>query len=340
MSAPDSPSSKARPSLLSDTAKGAADGDSRILANLEGRVAARPGTSRRSRRRSFFGALAAIVCLSAFGAWQWQRVSSNDGGQLAGAQAERSAGKEAAPVPGASAPVLLAAASSAAAQAPKAASAMQGAPAVIVSENLGDSQGKASGARPASLATLAAPAARASDGERLSLALAEGARVPDNATATAAAPTRGIAAAKLASKRGVSHAQRVGDKERHAQRMAAASHRHAKDAKARAKSKSDDPDAALITALLARTKPYDANRPKQADHEEQPSTSHRSSSSQKAEHSPGAQTASANRSPLAAQVDECSKLGLLEAQACRWHVCADYWGKDVACPTSASAGPR
>ena len=78
MSAPDSPSSKARPSLLSETAKSAADNDSRILANLEGRVAAQPNSTRRSNKL-WLVVVAAALGLSAFGAWQWQRASRDDG---------------------------------------------------------------------------------------------------------------------------------------------------------------------------------------------------------------------------------------------------------------------
>ena len=73
MSAPESTSSKGRPSLLSETAPGVADSSSRILASLEGRAVAQPIPRRRSKKPLMAAALA-VIGFGAFGAWQWQRI--------------------------------------------------------------------------------------------------------------------------------------------------------------------------------------------------------------------------------------------------------------------------
>ncbi|MBF3540089.1 phage tail protein, partial [Burkholderia pseudomallei] len=48
-----------------------------------------------------------------------------------------------------------------------------------------------------------------------------------------------------------------------------------------------------------------------------------------------AATTSADTS-LAARVKACSERGFFEDQLCRWRVCENHWGKDPACPTSAT----
>src|ERR1700745_3278239 len=77
MSAPESSSSKERPSLLSAATPGTADNSPRILASLEGRVVAQQAARRPSEKPWAVAALA-VVGFSAFGAWQWQRAQRSE----------------------------------------------------------------------------------------------------------------------------------------------------------------------------------------------------------------------------------------------------------------------
>jgi hypothetical protein len=333
MSAPDSPSSKARPSLLSETAKSAADNDSRILANLEGRVAAQPNSTRRSNKL-WLVVVAAALGLSAFGAWQWQRASRDDG-QTSPRVASALDGVQktaAAPAASAAAARVIADASGTAADTLQtAASAPQ--PAVILADTAANDRPASAPAGALASAASAAPAATAaigasaSDSERLSRALSDGASASGSAAAPAAHAKSAVAAreatntTKTAKTTSASHTVREADKKHQAQRVASAHPR--KDANAGAKKTDQDVD--LLAAIVARTKPYDANHGK---------TSAKTAAAQKT------QTATSGAPGLAGRVAECSTRGLIEGQFCRWHVCADHWGKDPACPSSTfqSAG--
>jgi hypothetical protein len=333
MSAPDSPSSKARPSLLSETAKSAADNDSRILANLEGRVAAQPNPTRRSNKLWIVVAAAALG-LSALGAWQWQRASRDDGhasprvaSTLDGVQKPA-----AAPAASAAAATVIADASGAAADTLKTA-APSPQPAVIVADTATNDRPASAPAGARASAATAAPAATGaigasgSDSERLSRALSDGASASGSAAAPAAHAKSAVAVGeatkttKTTKTTAASHTVHEADKKHQAQRVASAHQR--RDANAGAKKTDQDVD--LLAAIVARTKPYDANHGK---------TPTKAGAAQKT------QTATSGVPGLAERVAECSTRGLLEGQFCRWHVCADHWGKDPACPSSTfqSAG--
>ncbi|GLU30643.1 phage tail protein [Trinickia caryophylli] len=328
MSAPDTSSSKARPSLLSDTAKSAADSDSRILASLEGRVAPQqPGKApRRSGRLWGVAAVVAVLGAGAFGAWQWQRGEVQDEEKIAPAQHAAAQQREM-PAQAGSAAVVAAAASgadvlgsAASGAAAHATSAPQ--PAVIVADNSADNIAATQSHSPISAALSAsAPAAGSApsaDQGRLSRALtASSSTSAAAATSAVNAPGKHAAAAHEATKRSTAHAERDADKKRHATSAHAR-----KDAKTAAAKPNEDQDVDLLTALVARTKPYDAKKAASAD---------------KAASGGVATRKNGRAASLADQVAECSKRGLIESQFCRWHVCADHWGKDPACPTAGAS---
>ncbi|PRY06607.1 hypothetical protein [Paraburkholderia sp. BL25I1N1] len=307
MSAPESSNSKAPPSLLSDKAKGADGNGSRILANLEGRVAPPTEQPRRSRAPLLLVALL-VIAAGGWGAWHMQqRVQSES---LAAATPE-SVQKSSAPAAAASAaPQVVAKA-----EAPAPASSQA---ATIVAD---DTDSKA---------VAASATAPASDGSRLSRALADGAE-PSSAPAPVASATAASAVTAPAAKHGKS-ATAVASKENHESAVhgkkesAIAGNRHASAPTAVAQSKKtrtsgnaskDDSDADLLAALVARTKPADA---KTADGKTATKVS--------ASATPG-------NAKLAERVKECGQRGFFEDQLCRWRVCDGHWGKDPACPGSA-----
>jgi hypothetical protein len=115
--------------------------------------------------------------------------------------------------------------------------------------------------------------------------------------------------------------ERESAKNRRAEKVAAA---HAsKHDKRRASRTKDDPDADLLAALVARTKPYDAKAAKPASG---------AAAAKAAQPAAKAQTAS-----LSDQLKACEKGNFFEAQACHWRVCSGHWGKDAACPSAAPA---
>ncbi|OXH86278.1 phage tail protein, partial [Burkholderia multivorans] len=95
-----------------------------------------------------------------------------------------------------------------------------------------------------------------------------------------------------------------------------------RDTSVRTASAKDDPDADLLAALVARTKPAD-----------------KKAAAQKAQPVP-TKAAAATGGSLAARVKECSERGFFEDQLCRWRVCDGHWGKDPACPTAAQSDAR
>lgn len=236
MSAPET-TSKGRPSLLSETAPGAPDSSSRILASLEGRVSAQQLPRRRSNKKPLVAAaLAVVIGAGAFGAWQWQRSQDTAHPALAGADRSHTAPVAAS---GAGAPAVKAAQSG-----PAAASTPQAA--VIVADD-----------------TLSASASASTPGaDPLSRALASGVVAPTGKpasvpSATAASGTKSVAKAAASAP---AASRNEHDNAKSHREKAAAAH-PAKRAKAHTPGRSDDPDADLLAVLVARTKPYDAHAP-------------------------------------------------------------------------------
>ncbi|QGZ66448.1 hypothetical protein [Paraburkholderia acidisoli] len=303
MSAPDTPTPKAAPSLLGDapapaagkTAAAPANG-SRILANLEGRVvppAAPPRATGRSGKAVALLALC-LLAVGGFGAWHVYERGT-------GASATRSTQPAAADNP-ATKPAVVAAASVPAA-APQTAT--------IVNDDDADT------ARPA------AAASSAGDDNRLSRALSDGAKDDANVAAASSAPVTASTASstaatsashKEAEAKAASHHETKSDARAEAKKAHhAAAVAQAKKREAHRAGTKDDSDADLLAVLVARTKPSDG----------------------KADARP-AKTVAASAS-LAQQIKACGQRGFFEEQLCRWRVCDGHWGKDAACPAAAKA---
>ncbi|MFM0283667.1 hypothetical protein P0D75_37245 [Paraburkholderia sediminicola] len=308
MSAPESSNSKAPPSLLSDKAKGADANGSRILANLEGRVAPPTDQPRRSKTPLVLVTLL-VIAAGGWGAWHMQqRMQTTSLASATPANAEKAAVPASA---AGSAPQVTAKA-----EAPAATSSQA---ATIIAD---DSDSKA----PATSAS--APAS--GDDSRLSRALANGAE-PSNASTPVASATAASAVTVPAAKHGKS-ATAVASNAKHEtaahgkKESAIASSHHAsaptavaqtKKSRAAGGASKDDSDADLLAALVARTKPADA---KAADG----NTATKVSTS-----------ATSGNAKLAERVKECGQRGFFEDQLCRWRVCDGHWGKDPACPGAA-----
>ncbi|KVM98799.1 hypothetical protein [Burkholderia diffusa] len=319
MSAPENSNSKTPPSLLSDT-KPAGEGgpqQSRILANLEGRVTPPAEAPRRSLKAPIAAVVALVVAVGGWGAWRWQQQSGEQA-VVAAAPAQAAA--------------KAAAASAAAVQvAQNAASAAPAAqPATIVNDDA------------ASQTVASASAASGADNSRLSRALANGADDASGAaTAGAVAATAAAAATTKSAKADAAQSGKVAarskadakadakaearkhHKEQQAELAQAKKRRDATTRTASAKAAGkDDPDADLLAALVARTKPAD-----------------KKVVAQKGQVVPTRTAATAGGS-LAARVKECSERGFFEDQLCRWRVCDGHWGKDPACPSAAQSETR
>ncbi|KAH0440983.1 hypothetical protein A8H39_26750 [Paraburkholderia fungorum] len=308
MSAPESSNSKAPPSLLSDKAKGADGNGSRILANLEGRVAPPTEKPRRSKTPLVLVALL-VIAAGGWGAWHMQqRVQSESLASATPANAE----KAAVPASAASGAPQVAAK----AEPPAAASSQA---ATIVADDSDSNTPAAS-----------ASASASGDGSRLSRALADGAE-PSNASAPVASATAASAVTVPAAKHGRSATAVAGNEKREVtahgkKESTSASNRHAsapatvaqtKKSRAAGNTSKDDSDADLLAALVARTKPAD---PKATDDKTATKVS--------ASATPG-------NIKLAERVKECGQRGFFEDQLCRWRVCDGHWGKDPACPGAA-----
>ncbi|MGP8474321.1 phage tail protein [Burkholderia sp. PR2] len=320
MSAPENSNSKTPPSLLSDT-KPAGEGgpqQSRILANLEGRVTPPAEAPRRSLKGPIAAVVALVVAVGGWGAWRWQQQSGEQA-VVAAAPAQAAAKAEAAS--GGAVQVAQNAAS--------AAPAAQ--PATIVNDDA------------ASQTVASASGASGADNSRLSRALANGADDASGAaTAGAVAATAAAAAAtaktakadaaqsgkvaarsKADAKADAKAEARKHHKEQQAELAQAKKRRDATTRTASAKAAGkDDPDADLLAALVARTKPAD-----------------KKVAAQKGQVVP-TKTAATTGGSLAARVKECSERGFFEDQLCRWRVCDGHWGKDPACPTAAQSETR
>lgn len=317
MSAPENSNSKTPPSLLSDTKPAGENGrpQSRILADLEGRVAPSAEPARRSLKGPIAAVVALVIAVGGWGAWRWQQ-QSGESAVVAAAPAATTAKAE--PASGAA---------QVAQNAASAASAVQ--PATIVNEDA------------ASETVASASSAAGADNSRLSRALANGADdAPGTATAGAAAATAAAVATTKTAKADAAKSDKVAARskaEAKADAKAEARKHHkeqvelaqakkrretaARTGGARASGK-DDPDADLLAALVARTKPAD-----------------KKAAAQKAQAGP-TRTAAATGGSLASRVKDCSARGFFEDQLCRWRVCEGHWGKDPACPTAAQSETR
>lgn len=321
MSAPENSNSKTPPSLLSDTKPAGQDGpqQSRILANLEGRVTPPAEAPRRSLKGPIAAIVALVVAVGGWGAWRWQQQSAEPAVAVAAAAPAQVPAK-AEPASGAAVQVAQNAAS--------AAPAAQ--PATIVNDDAA-SQTVASASSPA-----------AADASRLSRALANGADDASGATtAGAVAATAAAAAVTKTAKADTAKSDKVAArskadakadakaearkhyKEQQAELAQAKKRREAtvRTASAKASGK-DDPDADLLAALVARTKPAD-----------------KKTAAQKGQVVP-TRTAATTGGSLAARVKDCSERGFFEDQLCRWRVCDGHWGKDPACPSAAQSETR
>ncbi len=328
------------PSLLSEPGQAAGQNGSRILANLEGRVAPQQAGETAAASRSRKGPLAlialAVIAVAGWGAW---RINSHN----------------------AAAPAVTAAASPASAAAASGATpaTLAAASAAAASEASGTQAAQAAGASDAAPQTATIvndEPASAGSGNRLSQALANGATDASSNATVAAGAAATVAAAAVAGKAGASAAGGKQDvaaakgkpqhqtkaearlaaaeakrEEAHARQELAAKKRHDRQLEAAAKRRSagttakkpDDPDADLLAALVARTKPADPGVPLSAK-------------PRKEKAAPVQKVAAADTGSLAARVKECSQRGFFEDQLCRWRVCDGHWGKDPSCPSSAN----
>ncbi|ASL48567.1 hypothetical protein bAD24_III14305 [Burkholderia sp. AD24] len=315
MSAPESSNSKAPPSLLSDKAKGADANGSRILANLEGRVAPPTEKPRRSRAPLLLVALL-VIAAGGWGAWHMQQRQHDEtlatATSATPAEAEKPAATAAVP-----ASAALPGAAQVVAKAPAAPVPASSQAATIIAD---DSDSKAAAA---------SAAAPASGADRLSRALADGAE-PSSAPTPVASATSASAVPVPAAKHGKSATALAGNSKHEAAHgkkesaTASAGNRHASTPTAVAQAKKprpsgtaskDDTDADLLAALVARTKPADTKA------------------------AGGSATTKVSATPasakLAERVKECGQRGFFEDQLCRWRVCDGHWGKDPACPGAA-----
>jgi hypothetical protein len=309
MSAPDSSNSKAPPSLLADTAQGSQANGSRILANLEGRVA--PPTDK-PRRPKAPAVLVALLVLAAggWGAWHLQQRARSEHTEVAASSAP------------AAVPAAASAAGASSALATAKAAPAEGAstpqPATIVADDTDNKDSKPS-------AGTAASAAGGIDDNRLSRALANGAEVSGTSAPVTAAAGNEKPAATAAShthrerETAAAHAKHDEAGNRHASATAVAQEKKDKQRTAHnAAATKDDPDADLLAALVARTKPANPKAGVNGD-----------TTKVSAAANPG-------NPKLAERVKECGTRGFFEDQLCRWRVCDGHWGKDPACPGAAT----
>jgi hypothetical protein len=226
MSAPENSNSKTPPSLLSEVQQPAGGAQSaRILANLEGRVGPASEASRRSKAPLAAAIALAVVAVSAWGVWHWQRASERPVVVAVAAPAQQSASG------------IAAAGASSAVPAPQAAT--------IVND---DSAAK----------TASAPA---TSGDRLSHALADGAvDEPGSAPVVASAKNN----APKAATPGKAQTQAAAARKHKAQQTDLAQARKRHNATTRQAGTNDDSDADLIEALVTRTRPPGAKKSAQA----------------------------------------------------------------------------
>jgi hypothetical protein len=304
MNAPDSSNSKAPPSLLADTAKGSQANGSRILANLEGRVEPPTDTPRRSKAPLVLVALL-VVAAGGWGAWHLQQRALGGHTEVAASSGPNGAQSAAVPAGASGAAQVTARAAQ-----PDAASASQAA--TIVADDSDSKDSKAS-------TDAAASAASGVGDNRLSRALANGADMSGASAAPAEADKNAKPAAATASHAHHEH-ETASAHPKHASATAVAQTKKDRQHTAHnGTGSTDDPDADLLAALVARTKPADV---KPGANGETPTKVSASTP--------------AGNARLAERVKECGTRGFFEDQLCRWRVCEGHWGKDPACPGAAT----
>jgi len=347
MSAPES-NSKGRPSLLTEPTGNAPPDDSRILANLEGRVAPPPQRPKRSRVLPAVVAVL-VIALGGWGAWLVNEQRAPEEAAKAAAVSENVVRKSDAPA--------LAEEASGATTASATGSATGSATVVAASDSASTAVTAAASASAASASTAAtivadddaaqdasaaAPAQAASDdASRLSRALSAGTEASGTASPALATQKHdsaqkpeavaggkhGAHDRKLASASHDRH-QTASNERNGKDKAATVAHANTKKSSARHEAAKDDSDADLLAALVARTKPADP-KAMNAVAASGPSAA---APAKKVSTSTGAQ------GTLAERINECSQHGFFEEQLCRWRACDGHWGKDPHCPaTSAQA---
>jgi hypothetical protein len=303
MSVPETPKSKAAPSLLSGDEKDERANGSRILASLEGRVESR--LEKPGRSKPALALLALLIgCAIAFGGWHYLRDARTDSPINAAADGNANktiaAGASAQP---ASAAVALKPASGASVLAGMDAVAAQAATIVSADDNAASS---------------------ADTTGRIASALERGAS--DEAAASApvahpAAPKTAVAhaeanATRKTTKREVREVReaRDGKSSRHSVLAADDKKRHTEPAA----KKPEDQDVDLLAALVSRTKPYTPPAGAKGD-------------------AVVAKSSAKSNAALAVRLKECGTQGFFKDQICRWRVCDGHWGADPACPATAAA---
>ncbi|HVE06827.1 MAG TPA: hypothetical protein VNE00_06200 [Paraburkholderia sp.] len=344
MSAPES-NSKGRPSLLTEPTGNAPRDDSRILANLEGRVAPPPQRPKRSRVLPAVVAVL-VIALGGWGAWLVKQQRAPEETAKVATVSENVVRKSDAPALAAeasgaatgsatgSATVIAASdgASAAVTAAADASAASASTAATIVADD--DAAKDASAAAPVQAAS--------DDASRLSRALSAGTEASGAAPAAlatqqhdsaqkseAVAVKHGAHDRKLASTSRDRH-QTASSERNGKDKAATVAHANTRKSTVRHETAKDDSDAYLLAALVARTKPADpkamnavaASGPAAAAPAKKVSTS----------------SGTGTQGTLAERINECSQHGFFEEQLCRWRACDGHWGKDPHCPaTSAQA---
>ncbi|GAB2917996.1 hypothetical protein GCM10027093_65770 [Paraburkholderia jirisanensis] len=345
MSAPES-NSKGRPSLLSEPTANPQPDDSRILANLEGRVAPPPQQRKRSRVMPAVVAVL-VIALGGWGAWLVTQRSTPDGAAKMAAVSENAVRKSEGAVVASDALASTSAAAVAASGSTLSSTSSDGASAatVVAAGASGASAGTAAtivaeddAAKAAQSAQPAQPAS--DDASRLSRALSEGTEPAGKAASAAVSGSKPDSEQKSEATAGTkhgAHAQKLANvsRDRH---QAASNERHAKDkskvahaeskknSTAKRETKPEDSDADLLAALVARTKPAD------------PKAITAVAASGPSAAAPTKKVSTNASGSLAERINECSQHGFFEEQLCRWRACDGHWGKDPHCPaTSAQA---
>ena len=344
MSVPES-NSKGRPSLLSEQTGAPQADDSRILANLEGRVAPPPQQPKRSRVMPAVVAVL-VIALGGWGAWLVSQRSTSEGTVKVAAVSENAVRKSEGAVLASDALASTSVAAVAASGSTLNNASSDGASAATVAA------AGASGASASTAATIVAdddtakstqsaqPAQPASDdASRLSRALSEGTEPAGKAASPVVSGSKHDSEQKSEASAGTkhgAHAQKLANvsRDRH---QVASNERHAKDksrlahadskksSTAKRETQHDDSDADLLAALVARTKPAD------------PKAITAVAASGPSAAAPAKKVSTNASGSLAERINECSQHGFFEEQLCRWRACDGHWGKDPHCPASAQA---
>jgi hypothetical protein len=303
MSVPETPKSKAAPSLLSGEQKDERANGSRILASLEGRVESRAEKPRRFKPA--FALLGLLIgCAVAFGGWHYLRDARTDSPIDAAADGNANktitGGISAAP---ASAAVALKPASGTNALAGVEASAPQAATIVAAEDNVASA--------PDTTGRIASALERGASDE-----IAASAPIAHPATPKTALAHNETKSARKMTKRDVREYREARDSKssRHAT-LAADDRKHHPEPVSK---KPEDQDVDLLAALVSRTKPYTPPAGAKSD-------------------AVATKSSAKSNAAIAARLKECGTQGFFKDQICRWRVCDGHWGTDPACPATAAA---